>query len=180
MHPAIIGGTAIGLLALLASRSKTAVGVAKRYAFAAGDPTDAVLATLDRRMRPLAIAFVERARAAGYPVVLTSGYRSLEEQARLYAQGRTAPGEVVTNAAPGKSAHNFGLAIDFAFGNALGRPTWPEDGPWFGAAQVGKALGLEWGGDWSSFKDRPHLELPEWRASRDLYARTGRSDYAVA
>lgn len=55
---------------------------------------------------------------------IVSGYRSLEEQRQLYAQGRT-PQEIaqrvskrgsggsVTDAPPGSSAHNYGLAVDF-------------------------------------------------------------------
>lgn len=41
---------------------------------------------------------------------ITSGYRSIEKQSELYA-GRSAPGSV---AAPGKSYHNYGRAIDVA------------------------------------------------------------------
>ena len=55
---------------------------------------------------------------------LVSGYRSLEEQRQLYAQGRTSAeiamrvskhgtGGTVTDAPPGMSAHNYGLAVDF-------------------------------------------------------------------
>lgn len=34
------------------------------------------------------------------------------EQDKLYAQGRTAPGPVVTNARGGESWHNYGMAVD--------------------------------------------------------------------
>lgn len=59
----------------------------------------------------------------GLSGTVVSGYRSLQEQADLYAKGRT-PYEVahqvskqgrngsVTDAPPGRSAHNYGLAID--------------------------------------------------------------------
>ena len=54
---------------------------------------------------------------------ITSGYRSCEEQAALYSQGRTpyeiahgvskhGTGGAVTDAPPGASAHNYGLAVD--------------------------------------------------------------------
>lgn len=39
----------------------------------------------------------------------------MEEQASLYAQGRDKPGLVVTNAKPGLSFHNYGLATDWAY-----------------------------------------------------------------
>lgn len=49
------------------------------------------------------------------------GYRSEEEQARLYARGRTVPGDVVTWAPPGRSKHNRepSEAVDIA--------PWPID-----------------------------------------------------
>ncbi|MBA2872427.1 LAS superfamily LD-carboxypeptidase LdcB [Anoxybacillus calidus] len=46
-------------------------------------------------------------------VLITQGFRSIEEQNELYAQGRTKPGKIVTNAKGGYSYHNVGLAIDF-------------------------------------------------------------------
>lgn len=130
------------------------------------DRSEKQIATLDPSLQPLARKFLADAHAAGFNVVITSGRRTMAEQAALYAQGRTAAGKIVTKAQPGDSAHNFGLSFDFAFANALGQPTWPEDAPWADAAAIGKALGLEWGGDWKSFKDRPHLELPTWRVAR--------------
>lgn len=168
----LIGG---GLLALLLlSRRKQVVEAAKKLAFGAADPTDKNIATMAAEMQPIARKFVEQARAAGYPVVITSGRRTMEEQAALYAKGRTAPGDVVTKAQPGDSAHNSGLAFDFAFGDAIGRPTWPKDAPWAKAAEIGKRLGLSWGGDWKAFMDQPHLELPSWRLAQAEYKKTGR------
>ncbi|MED0738884.1 M15 family metallopeptidase, partial [Aneurinibacillus thermoaerophilus] len=50
----------------------------------------------------------------GIYVLITQGYRSIAEQNELYAQGRTKPGKIVTNAKGGTSYHNYGLALDFA------------------------------------------------------------------
>src|SRR5690606_7828810 len=47
----------------------------------------------------------------GIQLRITQGYRSIAEQDALYAQGRTAPGEIVTNARGGQSNHNYGLAL---------------------------------------------------------------------
>ena len=183
--PYAIGG-AVVIAIIVASKSKTVVAAgeaalekAKSIAFGAGDPTDKNIATLASSMQPLVRDFVTRARAAGYPVVIASGTRTIGEQNELYAKGRTEPGGKVTNAKGGESAHNFGLAVDFAFGNAVGRPTWPNDGPWAAAAAIGKKVGLEWGGDWKSFKDQPHLEMPGWREVRAAWKKSGASDYAV-
>lgn len=43
------------------------------------------------------------------------GIRSFEDQDRLYAQGRTAPGQIVTNAKAGQSPHEYGCASDWAY-----------------------------------------------------------------
>jgi peptidoglycan L-alanyl-D-glutamate endopeptidase CwlK len=182
----LFGGVAV--LLYLASRSSTVrsaarkgIEAARKLAFGAGDPTEKNIATLASTMQPIVRKFVEQARAAGYRVVIASGTRTMGEQAALYAKGRTAGGAKVTNAPPGESAHNFGLAVDFAFGNAIGQPTWPEGAPWAAVAAIGKRLGLEWGGDWKGgFVDRPHLELPVWRNVRTAWKASGKSSYAIA
>lgn len=51
-------------------------------------------------------------RGASY--VVTLGYRTPTEQAKLYFQGRTAPGKIVTDARPGYSCHQYGIAVDCA------------------------------------------------------------------
>lgn len=102
--------------------------------------------------------------ALGFPMMVTSGLRTAEEQARLYAQGRTAPGKKVTNAdgVRKKSNHQaredgFGHAVDCAF-VVDGKPSWNERLPWAAYGACAKALGLTWGGDWRSLRDMPHLE----------------------
>ena len=45
-------------------------------------------------------------------VRITQGFRSFEEQQKLYAIGRLTPGKKVTNAKAGQSIHNYGLAVD--------------------------------------------------------------------
>ncbi len=44
---------------------------------------------------------------------IVQGFRSYAEQDTIYAQGRTKPGNIISNARGGQSYHNFGLAIDF-------------------------------------------------------------------
>ena len=48
-------------------------------------------------------------KAINLELVVTCTWRSPAEQAQLYAQGRTAPGKIVTNAKPGQSMHNVTL-----------------------------------------------------------------------
>ena len=91
------------------------------------------------------------------------GTRTFEEQAQLYAQGRTKPGKIVTNARPGSSFHNFGLAIDcgvFEGGKYLDK-TNPRKAAAFHreAAKLCAKHGLRWGGNFKSIVDMPHYEL---------------------
>lgn len=104
--------------------------------------------------------FVLQANFQGYKVDVFSGYRSIEEQAKLYAQGRTAPGTIVTNAQPGHSFHNWGLAVDVVFKDANDHFTWNvSDDQWHQLAAVGNSLGLEPGAYWKTFTDKPHFQL---------------------
>jgi len=92
----------------------------------------------------------------GMPIVVTDTYRSPSEQEALYAKGRNAPGSIVTNARAGQSYHNWQCAFDVAFREGA-RITY--HGPWEKIGAIGEALGLEWGGRWQSFPDRPHFQL---------------------
>lgn len=84
--------------------------------------------------------------------------RTFEEQDALYQKGRTRPGPKVTNARPGTSYHQYGLALDFCL-QVNGKLVWKVDTNWMKVVNVFKATGFEWGGDWKSFKDQPHLEM---------------------
>ncbi|MNV52067.1 Peptidoglycan L-alanyl-D-glutamate endopeptidase CwlK precursor [compost metagenome] len=114
------------------------------------------------------VKLIERCYARGVPIVITQGLRTIAEQSKLYAQGRTTPGPIVTNAKGGYSNHNFGMAIDFALLLQDGRNvSWEtlRDGDkdslpdWSEVVDEAKKLGFMWGGDWRSFKDLPHLEM---------------------
>src|SRR5690625_1100796 len=102
---------------------------------------------------------IRRAYKEGIYVLFSDGYRSNAEQNKLYAQGRTTSGNIVTNARGGQSLHNYGLAIDMFITNKAGTSaTWPV-AKLRKVAQIAKGLGFEWGGDWKTFKDNPHLQM---------------------
>lgn len=105
--------------------------------------------------------------SAGLEVLLNEGFRSLERQKALYNQGRITPGPVVTNSKPGQSYHNYGLAIDFYPTNAKGKLI---DVPRKTYAEVAKKLGFEWGGDWRTILDQPHLQYTFGLSIQDLLA----------
>lgn len=89
--------------------------------------------------------------------------RTVEEQNELYEQGRTKPGNIVTNAKGSSysSQHQWGIAFDFYRNDGTG--AYNESGNFFErVGSLAKSIGLGWGGDWTSIKDRPHLYLPDW------------------
>ena len=83
-------------------------------------------------------------------------FRTIAEQDELYAQGRTTPGNIVTNAAGGTSYHNFGLAVDLC-DLADGGVNWNYDNATL--VPIAQKYGLEWGGNWVHIKDKPHFEF---------------------
>lgn len=89
--------------------------------------------------------------------LITSTLRTFDEQAAIYAQGRTSPGAIVTNSKPGQSYHNFGLALDFVL-VIHGKLIWEVDNNWMIVVNSFKEYGFDWGGGWKGFKDYPHLE----------------------
>lgn len=100
---------------------------------------------------------LERARREGMDMQTDLAYRTFAQQDALYAQGRTAPGNRVTNARGGQSWHNYGLAVDLVFSTPTGQPSWPENGNWTRYGQIADGYGLTWGGNWRN-PDRPHVE----------------------
>ena len=124
------------------------------------------IATLDASFQNIARNIVGQARERGYNIAIVQAFRSFDEQNALYAQGRTEPGSIVTNARGGESAHNYGLAFDFAFVDDNGDLSWSDSNPWAEVGSIAKELGMDWGGDFKSFKDRPHIEHPDWKTRR--------------
>lgn len=105
---------------------------------------------------------VERCREEGAEYWAISGFRSHQEQAVLYFQGRTTPGPIVTNAKPGDSLHNYGLAVDFCLDGYVHRRGLQPDWRIASYDVLGRwatKAGLEWGGTWKN-PDRPHVQLP--------------------
>jgi peptidoglycan L-alanyl-D-glutamate endopeptidase CwlK len=140
---------------------------------------------MSRRLEDLAPAVQQRAKAlvnaakdAGVDLLITSTYRSNEEQAALYAQGRTKPGAIVTNARPGDSYHNWRCAFDVV-PLRNGKPVWGTSGPdgdlWRKIGEMGEAVGLEWAGRWTGklrevahFQYTGGLTLAQLKAGKEL------------
>jgi len=93
------------------------------------------------------------ATKAGLRCDVYEAWRSPERQAGLFAQGRTAPGNIVSWSEAWMSWHQYGCAADIVFKDAKNNWTW--DGPYEKLAPIMKAQGLEWLGP----KDKPHFQL---------------------
>jgi peptidoglycan L-alanyl-D-glutamate endopeptidase CwlK len=126
-----------------------------------GDPpglsrSEQYIKTLEPVLQSRARQFIINAYAVGIPVIFTSGHRGYAEQQRLYEQGRTTEGPIVTDALPGSSWHNFGLAFDAAILDENDNPSWPENTVlWTKLGAIGAKLGLNHG---MSFGDKPHFD----------------------
>lgn len=113
----------------------------------------------------------------GVDVIITSTYRDTDSQNALYAQGRTTPGNIVTNARAGQSWHNWRVAFDVV-PLRNGKPVWGTTGKdgdlWQSIGAIGRACGLEWAGDWKKFKEVAHfqftggLTLADFKAGKTL------------
>jgi len=102
-------------------------------------------------------AFIAAAKAKGIDLLVTSTYRDNESQNALYAQGRTAPGAIVTRAKAGQSWHNWRCALDVV-PLVNGKAIWDDQAVWKQVGEIGKSCGLEWAGDWVTFKEFPHFQ----------------------
>ncbi|PPK80604.1 peptidoglycan L-alanyl-D-glutamate endopeptidase CwlK [Lacrimispora xylanisolvens] len=118
------------------------------------------------RLQALAAKLTAESDKQGLKIAIGETYRTVEEQDALYAQGRTKPGNKVTNA-PGStysSYHQWGTAFDIYRNDGLG--AYNEAGNFFGrVGAIGVNIGLEWGGNWKSPVDKPHFQLPDWGSS---------------
>ena len=116
----------------------------------------------------------------GRELIVTSVWRSRERQHALYEQGRAMipqadgkmgwvidrPGEVVTNidGLKRRSRHNFypSQAVDVCvdLDPGPGKHVVWDYAAYEPLGELCTRHGLVWGGSWTRFPDRPHLELP--------------------
>lgn len=161
---------------------------------------------LQDHIREKALSLLDRCDEEGLDILIYCTLRPLDEQARLFRQGRSITqirakaeelrnrwgrpdladllldvgpqsGRRVTYAGPGQSMHNYGLAFD-AVPLREGKPVWqttkPEDKAlWELYGGLGVEQGLEWAGNWSRFREFPHMQ-EEGARWHDLITHGGR------
>lgn len=107
----------------------------------------------------------------GIDLLITSCYRSPAEQDIIYAQGRTTPGPIVTQAKGGFSFHNWKVAFD-CVPLIGGKPNWTS--PYTVTAQEAAIIGLEHGD--RGYTDLPHFQCRLGHSLEDF--QQGKVDYS--
>jgi peptidoglycan L-alanyl-D-glutamate endopeptidase CwlK len=132
------------------------------------------LEDLHPKIAAKAQAFRDACAAQGIDALITSTYRDNESQAAIYAQGRTAPGSIVTNARPGESWHNWRCAFDFV-PIVGGKCQWKDSDLFTRCGVIAESVGLEWAGRWTGkLREAAHcqytggLTLADFRAGKTL------------
>lgn len=126
-------------------------------------------------------AFIAWWKVSGpFPIVIIFGRRTDQEQRKLYAQGRTTPGKIVTHArTAAESAHGHDAAIDCVpvretYSTGGVRTVYTGDEPDDPSkaealrrlnqyADLGEQHDLESGRDFPGLHDLPHLQDRAWR-----------------
>jgi hypothetical protein len=107
-------------------------------------------------------------------VTTDGGYRSLEDQLRLYCNDKNSgicqgvakwddTGDWKSNAKPGESFHNYGLAVDMVEITKAGRPNWAPD--WKKIARIGEKIGFT---QPLPKKDAGHFEMRQGFTAKQL------------
>jgi peptidoglycan L-alanyl-D-glutamate endopeptidase CwlK len=107
-------------------------------------------------VHPDLVRVVERAARDGTKFRVIEGLRTMDRQSELVRAGRSQTM---------RSRHLTGHAVDLAALDEAGKVTWARPAYEALASQVKAAAAaegvkIEWGGDWRSFFDGPHFQLP--------------------
>ena len=123
-----------------------------------------------------AVQLLDRFDADNTPLRVTQGLRSWQQQEAIWLEGRDAQGnivdptKVVTNAPPGSSWHEYGLAFDVVpmievNGNPLIlTPDWnTEHSIWQHIIAVGESLGMYSGSHFGEHSPHPRPDDPHFQ-----------------
>lgn len=126
------------------------------------------LGDLHRCVADMAHAFETKCAEQGLTVLIYCTYRDNAEQDELYAQGRTKPGKIVTNARGGESFHNYRCAFDWV-PVVGGKPQWDDKALYLKGGLIAESVGLEWAGRWTGkLKETAHCQYTGGATLADL------------
>lgn len=123
---------------------------------------------LNPAMRRMAMVHQQLCASKGVDLLIYCTKRENEEQAKLYAIGRTVVGKIVTNARAGESAHNpdaQGKASAYDCCPVIfGKPMWDDKNPaWPIVIQCGEEAGLVASARWTGkLRESAHFQDPVW------------------
>ena len=142
-----------------------------------------LISSLEPDLVRMCNAHLEACRQAGITLVVYCTRRSEKEQALEYVKGRqfselpesvsnliadeirlwetsgarSGPGSVVTHCHGPECPHVLGIAYD-CVPVREGKAIWNDETIWEKVGALGESVGLEWGGRWPHFPDRPHFQ----------------------
>lgn len=127
---------------------------------------------IDLEIRAIFFTFEHELQMIPMEFVRACTYRSNEEQEKLYDQGRSDAGRIVTWCRAGQSEHNrtksgfpASRAADYyplMNGKLAGIDTQAEHDLWEKMGETAEKFGIEWGGRWPKGKqDRPHFQIKQ-------------------
>jgi len=125
--------------------------------------------SLDTRFQKQVRGWVNEMVQSRIEPLIYCGRRTMEEQAALYAKGRTVGGKIVTKAKPGESYHNYGLAFDWVplKQSAKNADLWFSDWDNETAFRLGEHVGISFrlaGISWET----GHLQSSDYKSWRDI------------
>ena len=135
----------------------------------AGSRTLRAIDTLDVGFQKQVWGWVNEMVTSRIEPLIYCGRRTMEEQAALYAKGRTSKGKIVTKARPGESYHNYGLAFDWVplKRTAKNADLWVANWDDETAFKLGEHVGLSFGLVGISW-ETGHLQTSLFNSWRDI------------
>lgn len=116
-------------------------------------------------VHPVLVKVVRRAAAdwtdKEFTWIITCGVRTVEEQKKLVAKG--ASKTMNSRHIPGKDGYSKAVDLAAVIDGKL-KWDWPlyaKMAKAMKAAAAKELVPIEWGGDWKTFKDGPHFQLPK-------------------
>lgn len=175
---ALIGA---GVLLFARSRNKT---VSENVLDKLSEHNRAEVMKLHPNARKKFADLILKIESKGYRVLITSGYRDFDKQAKLHAENPS-------NAKAGYSNHNYGYAIDInvydpktgkqLLKKATSKSLWESSG----IVKIAKDMGFEWGGDFNNYHDPIHFYIPREKSTSQMKAlvdagKVDKSGYVLA